>query len=233
MYDASTIRAPQLARFGGFQHAVPEGAASNSYLNLRIFENAAAYSLDALDASRRRQVRKAQKRYGVRIFRDAGEFTSKAYPVYHSFYQRTRYATGAWRRTPEGFARWAGALFRYPELTILGGFDGERLAGVCVLPWVGSTLIYATQFCATESLDDFLPDLLLHAARELAAKEPGVRQVYAGMCSDDRGLDRFYELRGCHAVRKPAWLRLNPLAKAVLRHGAPRLHAKMLGSHER
>jgi hypothetical protein len=228
-YAPNMIRAPRSSLFGGFQHAVPAGAKSNSLLTFRIFENAGTYALASLDQNRRRQVRVAGEHLAIRPIDDVNEFRTNAYPVYQSFAERTRYETGAWRRHASGFSKWADDLFQVPKILVLGGYEGSRMRGVSVSMWVGDTVVYATSFCDTESLRWYLPDLMLHAVRVIASNHPEVNQLYAGMCVDERGLDGFYLLRGCRCVKKPAWLHLNPVTGLVLRIGMPHLYAKLLG----
>ena len=198
-------------------------------MKIRMFLDAAAYSLKSLDAVRRRQVRLADERFVIRSMDDVNEFKTKAYAVYLSFYERTRYKTGAWRRYADGFARWADALFRDPRVVLLGGYEGYQLRGVSMSMRVEDTVIYATSFCDSESLKTFLPDLLLHTVREMSANQPGIAQVFAGMCIGERGLDDFYTLRGCKLMKKPAVLHLSLLANGLLRFGMPKLYAKLLG----
>jgi hypothetical protein len=171
----------------------------------------------------------ASKHFSVKPIKDVNEFKVHAYPVYLSFDERTHYKTGAWRRQVSGFARWADAVFKIPKIVLFGGYEGAKLRGVCVFMCVEDTVIYATSFCDTESLQGHLPDLMLHSVREMAAHHPFVSQVYAGMCIGERGLDDFYALRGCTLVKKPAVLHLSPLANGLLRFGMPKLYAKLLG----
>lgn len=228
-YSPDSVRAPRSSMLGGYQHAVPEGVSANSRLGVRIFDKAGEYSLKSLDYTRRRQVKCASEHHVIRPFDDVNEFKRKAYTVYRSFYERTHYKTGTERRSQAGFARWADSLFLIPKIVVLGGYRGDSLGGVSVSMWVEDTVVYSAFFCDNESLRFHIADLMLHAVREAAANCPDVTQLYAGMCSGERGLDSFYALRGCRLVRKPASIRLNPLAKAVLRFGLPRLYGKLLG----
>lgn len=228
-YVPEAVFPPGGSIIGGFQFAVPAGVTANSCLNYRMFENASSYSLQRLDQKRRRQVKLASNQFSVKPFEDVNEFIALAYPVYLSFDKRTQYRTGAWRRQASGFAKWADELFKIPKIVLLGGYDDSSLRGVCVFMCVEDTVVYATSFCDTESLEGYLPDLMLHAVRDVAARHTGVSQVYAGMCSGERGLDNFYTLRGCNLVKKPALLRLNPLTRVVLRAGMPGLYDKLIG----
>lgn len=228
-YEPESVSVPRRAILGGVQHAVPEGSTANSVLNIRIFDNPAQYSLSSLDHKRRQQIRIASRSFAIRPIRRLEEFKEKAYPVYSSFYDRTRYRTGAMRRYRFRFARWADAMFRVPKIAILGGYEGDTLRAVSVSMRVEQTLVYASFFCDTESLGRYMPGLMLHSVREMASRQPVLAQIYAGLSSDERGLDEFFALRGCRFVRKSAVLRLNPVVRLLLRWGSPGVYARLDG----
>ena len=228
-YQPGLVIPPSLSLLGGFQHAVPPEEKANSCLNLLMFENAEAYSLDCLDYNRKRQAKLAAKQFVIQPITDINEFKQKAYPVYLSFYERTRYQYDS-QRTKQGyFSRWADALFRISNLVILGGYRNGELGGVSLSLLVEDTLCYATFFCNIESLRLGLSDLMLHFVREAVAKGQCAEQIFAGLYKGGNGLDDFYLLRGCKLVRKPALLHINPVAKAFLMRFVPEQYARLVG----
>jgi len=228
-YQPGLVIPPSLSLLGGFQHAVPPEEKANSCLNLLMFENAGAYSLDCLDYNRKRQAKLAAKQFVIQPITDINEFKQKAYPVYLSFYERTRYQYGSQRREEPCFSRWADALFRISNLVILGGYRNGELGGVSVSLLVEDTLCYATFFCNTESLRLGLSDLMLHFLREAVAGGQCAKQIFAGLYKGGKGLDDFYLLRGCKLVRKPALLHINPLAAFFLKRFLPEQYARLKG----
>ncbi len=228
-YHPRTIRRPLLSYLGGIQYAVPPDAAANSQLNWLLFDQTKEYSLTSLDKNRRRQVRLAAREFSIRPMTDVEEFKRQAYPVYLSFYERTRYKVGAWRRDPLHFGRWAEALFRIPHVLILGAYRSGELGGVSLSYQVRDTAFYATFFCNQNALDHYLSDLMLHSARESAAATPEVRQLIVGMFKGIRGLDDFYLLRGAKLVRQRARIEVNPLTRLLLKIFLPRQYAHLLG----
>jgi hypothetical protein len=231
-YQPGLVAPPSLGLLGGFQHAVPPGEKANSCLNLLMFENAEAYSPDCLDYNRKRQVKLAAKQFVIQPITGINEFKQKAYPIYLSFYERTRYQYGSQRREEPCFSRWADALFRIPNLVILGGYHNGELGGVSVSLLFEDTLCYATFFCNTESLRLGLSDFMLHFVREAVAKGSCAKQIFAGLYKGGKGLDDFYLLRGCKLVRKPALLHINPVAKAFLMRFLPEQYERLLGKIE-
>jgi hypothetical protein len=228
-FAPGAVKPPSLARLGGFQHAVPTGEKANSCLNLLIFENVEAYSLEQLDYNRKRQVKQAAKQFVIRPVADVREFKEQAYPVYLSFYERTHYQHGAQRRNRAFFSQWAEALFQLPKALVLGGYRKGMLEGVSVSLFVEETLCYAMFFCNSESLRAGLSDLMLHTVREAAAQSRRVKRIFSGMYKGGNGLDDFYLLRGCQVVRKPALLNVNPLAAFLLKSFLSRYYAHMRG----
>lgn len=225
-------RAPAAAVFGGCQYAVPFGGASNSVLKFLVFESPSGYSLETLDYNRKRQVKLAARQFVVRPITGVREFTEAAYPVYLAFQARTAYRYRADRRSPEGFARWADSIFRFPQNLVLGEYREGRLEGVSISRLVADTLFYSTFFCTDQALRLGGSDFMLHTVREAAAGCPGVKQIVAGMHHGGKGIDDFYRLRGCRLVAKPAMLRLNPLTAWLLGRLRPGDYAKLRGVTE-
>ena len=228
-YQPGLVKPSAMALLGGFQHAVLPEEKANSCLNLLMFEDAEAYSLDCLDYNRKRQAKLAAKQFVIQPITDINEFKQKAYPVYLSFYERTRYQYGSQRRKEPCFSRWADGLFRISNLVILGGYRNGELGGVSVSLLVEDTLCYATFFCNAESLRLGLSDLMLHFVREAVAEGQCAKQIFAGLYKGGKGLDDFYLLRGCKLVRKPALLHLNPLAAFFLKCFLPEQYARLRG----
>jgi len=231
-YHHELINVPLSASMGGFQYAVGPDQMANSFLNFLVFENPEDYSVELLDHNRKRQVRLASKQFEVRPIDNVGEFKEKAYPIYLSFYERTRYEVGSARRHRHYFYHWADAIFQIPNLLILGGFRADELHGVSLSMRIDDTVVYATFFSTLESLRLFLSDLMLHSLRAAAAACPHVKQVFLGIFKGNKGLDDFYLLRGAKVVRKRAKLHIRPIWNMVLKHCMPTVHSKLLGSFE-
>jgi hypothetical protein len=229
-YATELAPPPPVAFWGGFQHVVTSLEQANSYMHFVMFKGPEVYSLNALDYNRRRQVKQAAKHFVIRPITDLNEFKKRAYPVYLSFYERTRYQHGAQRRNQNFFSTWAETLFQMPEVVILGGYHNDDLCGVSLSFLIGHTLDYATFFCNTESLRLGLSDMMLHSVREAAAGCKEVRQIFVGLFKGGKGLDDFYLLRGAEVVSKPAFLGLNSLSQFFLQRFMPRQFAHLMGN---
>jgi len=231
-FGTGTSRPPAGAWLGAFQHAVPVAEKANSLLNLLIFADAAKYSPANLDYNRRRQIKIATKAFQVRPVADAAQFKEKAYPVYLSFLERTKYEHASHRRDREQFGLWADSLFRMPKVAILGSFQsGTDVLGAVSLSFVfEDTAVYATFFCDTPSMKHHVSDGMLHFVRESAAGQ-ALKQVYVGMRKSGRraSVDDFYLTRGCAVASLPAYLHLNPVAKAILVTCLPKLYQRLCG----
>ncbi|MCF7762205.1 MAG: hypothetical protein K9N62_00875 [Verrucomicrobia bacterium] len=229
-YDPSAVRVPKLAAIGGWQYGVADQDRRNSYLNLLLFRTVHGYALPCLTPKKQRQVRLAAGLFTIRLITNAAEFRQSAYPVYLAFYHRTRYKYLAERRAEDEFSRWTDRLFRFPKIAILGGYRNGALEAVSVSQWVEETLLYSTFFCNDESLHLCVADLMLHWTRSEVARCPGIKQIFAGMHKNERGLSDFYLQRGCELVRKPALFRLSPIAAAIVKWWFPGKH-RMIAGH--
>jgi hypothetical protein len=196
-----------------------------------IFEDTQAYSLQSLNWQQRKQIKLAAEEFAIRLVNEEREFKERAYPVYLSFYERSQYKFYSERRHKEIFARWADLLFRTPKAVVLGGYRNGELGGISVTQWVEDTLMYSTMFCDTASLKMHLNSLMLHSVRAAVAGNPQIKRIFAGpyKYGTAKGVDDFYLFRGCKLVRKPALLRMNPLARAALKCCMPREYAKLCG----
>ncbi len=218
---------PWPAWLGGVQYPVLSRQPANSVMSFLISEPAHSYSLDALDYNRKRQVRLAARRFTARPITDFGEFSEKAYPVYLDFYERTRYRYKSKRQAHDRFMAWAQILFRFNQLRILGAWEAAQLTAVSISERVDGTVLYSTFFATTAAMKHHALDLMLHEVRQAAAATVGVRQVFAGMYKDGKGLDDSYLLRGFRVVALPAMIRANPVALALLRLLRPQAYAAL------
>lgn len=231
-YPPQSVSGPAMARFGGFQHAVPPEVRTNSFLNLLICERPSAYSLSDLGGNPRREIKRAADIFTVSMITDVEEFKACAYPVYRSFYDRTKYEYKSERRNEVDFSKWADLLFQHPKVIVLGAYDkNRRLGAIGVWHLVEDTLVYSMFFCETEFLKRHVPGFMLHVMREAAAGCQSIKQIFLGnyKSSAARGVDNFYFLRGCKLIRKPAWLHINPLTGFCLQRFAPEQFDQLVG----
>ena len=228
-YPVALAHPPLRARLGGYQFAVPTAERTNSYLNVLLFQDAQDYSLENVE--RKNQVKTAAKQFELRKLDNAEKFTHEAHGIYVEFHRRTQYEYKEDRLQPDGFAAWARTLFACPKVLVVGAYRAGRLEAAAVMKWVADTLIYSTFFCNDEALRLNVTSLMLHTVRETARACPGIRQVSVGMYKFQgfTGIDKFYLLKGCSVVRKPAVFRINPLVGATLRRRKPDDYAKLRG----
>jgi len=223
---------PPGALLGAFQHAVPSAQGSNSSLNLLIFQDAHHYAASALDYNRRRQIKLSSKAFEVRTITSPAEFKEKAYPVYLSFLERTKYEHASHRRDASQFGRWADCLFKMPKVAILGAFGAgtDTLGAVSLSFLFQETVVYASFFCDTALLKQHISDCMLHFVREAAAAQD-VKRVFVGMrkVGSHASVDEFYLTRGCKVVSQPAFLHVNPFARAFLIACMPKQYERMYG----
>lgn len=218
-FPTTASRLPASAWLGGVQHVVPCGQPANSTMSFLIFPDALDYSLEKLRPKSRQHVRSAAERFTVRPLTDRAEFKEKAFPVYKSFYARTKYRYLAARLRQTNFDKWTDAVFDHGASLVLGAFRGIELSAISIAQAIEDTLIYSTFLGMDEALRDHVSNLLLHTVRQTASQDGGITQVYAGIPkpAEHRGIDEFLMQRGCRVVTKPAFMRLNPVSGLALR----------------
>jgi hypothetical protein len=230
-HKPDSLSPPPHSFLGGYQYALTPGSCGNSQLNLLIFETPADYEIGSLNWSKRKQIKIAERDFKITPIQESEAFVKQAFPVYLSFYERTRYEYRADRRRPEVFAKWAETLFQFPKVRILGAFRAGRLGAVSISQFVEGQLLYSTVFCDDESLRLHVTGFMLHRVRQAAASTPGIQSIFAGAYkyAAARGVDEFYLARGCSLVRKPAILRLSPIAALFLKQLMPARYSEMRG----
>ena len=221
---------PALARLGGAQHLVSGGVPANSSMSMLVFDDPQSYSLDSLDKSRRRDLRRSMERFVVKRLTDVDDFSTSAYPVYLSFYERTKYAYKSDRTDPPRFVEWARTLMRFPKVCVHGAYRGDELVAIGVSFLVEEALFISSIFAESSALAELVSESVLHTMRAQVAGVRDVNLIFAAMAGMERGLDNFYLLRGARLESRPARLSLNPLMSVVLRTLRPDSYRTLRGS---
>jgi hypothetical protein len=201
-----------LGRLGVIQYPVGDCQPHNSYLNPVVFDDVRSYDMKSLCKSVRQQIRNAL-RHEIRVVRclDQKRFCEKGFPVYLSFYERTRYEFDKGRRKRQLFDEWVSCLFRFPEVVILGAFAGQDLLAFHVSCLVEDVLVVKTIANSRKGLEVSASDLLLDYLRASARDQQEINVIYDGSFRDS-GVVRFKLLRGARVLSLPAFLRLHPAA---------------------
>lgn len=222
-------KAPQAALLGAYQHLVPDPGMANSQKNYFIWDDLRNYSLKKINHQRRYNIRKGMKFYQVREVNDIEEFISGGHPVYRSFYERTKYSFRKERVDKRYFAQWAGPLFRFPKVKILGAYRNGELAALSVSYLVIDIVIEATCFGRTEDLKDHVLDVLAHNILERAADCPDASLIFRGTASGYKNIDDSKVRRGCRLISKPAYYHMNLFIYLVLRSFMKNNYEKIIG----
>jgi hypothetical protein len=209
--EPNSLKYPLSFSVGGYKHVVPSEENSNCRMNFFVFDNLQEYSLDILSDKRRNKIRKGEKHFSLRQLHDAAGFADEGYPIYLSFYRRTRYSYLKDRLKKEYFSKWAKTLFEHPKVLVLGVYQNNELCAASVSYFVEDIIIDATLFSDEESQKYQVSDFILHQIREAAAFTDA-KYIFMGMVTGKRTLDDSKLMRGCNLVKMPAYYRLNPVA---------------------
>jgi hypothetical protein len=219
-----------ISKIGAFQHGVEEGQLSNSHLNPVVFDQVADYDMNRLRKNVRSQIKKALKGDVVvsRII-DEREFAETAYPVYLSFYERTKYSFNTSRREKDGFARWAHSVFQSPEAVVLGSYSGSELLSFEISCLVEGALILKTIVNSEKGLRLGVPDLVLHYTRTILCGQPEVDLIYDSMLTHGAGINEFKILRGARVLALPAFLHIHPALEWLIKKSSSSAYGRLLG----
>lgn len=219
---------PRTAALGGVLHPVPEGAPANCRMNFFVYDDLEGYALKTIGKKERWAVTRGIAVFCAARITDPARFVKEAFPVYRSFYDRTRYFYLAERRERDGFAKWARTLFCNRKNVVTGIYRDDRLCAVHVSHRVEDVVIADVFFADTESLKLRVTDFAVHQLRE-SARTSGAGMIFMGYPSGKETLDFSKVSRGCKTVTLPAHRRINPIAlcvgKAVMKQSYRKLAA--------
>jgi hypothetical protein len=217
--------------FTGFQFALPEGVHSDSRFNLIIWDRIERYDLSSVSQHTRSKIRQALK-HGVELRRitDQQPLLNEGYPIYLSFYDRTRYGYHADRCTRNGFEKWVQELFEHPKLVIIGGYCNGKLVSQYSSCRVGNVIVLLTAINSDEALKTHVPDLMIHKYREEMSRIPEIRFLFDSFFQGNQGVSTFKLRRGARVVSFPALLSLPIGMKAILQLCRKADYKKLIGN---
>ncbi|GFO70321.1 hypothetical protein GMLC_39000 [Geomonas limicola] len=196
---------------GGVLHLVPNHCTGNTSMKLFLYDELKSYAPEKLPAKQKWVIKKSAENFQARRILDLDEFVETAYPIYASFYDRTRYTYKKERTQREIFASWGKTLFDYPKIMILGAYHQGELAAVDISYQVEDLVIDDVFFASTESQSLRVTDFMVHTLRELATTS-SARYLFRGFPCGKKSLDESKINRGCKIFRIPAHQKINPLA---------------------
>jgi len=214
----------------GYQHLVDPDQPFNSHFNLLIWDRLQEYSLASVSQHTRSKIRKAlENRVELNRIEDPESFIDGAYPVYRSFFSRTRYGFKSERQDRAGFEKWARKLLSHPKLMVLGATHEKKLVSVYISCRVGDSVVLKAAINSEEALGLHAPDLAIHNYREQASRIPEIRFLYDSFFQEHDGVNTFKIRRGARVSAFPARLRIPAAFELVLRTARRGDYRQLLG----
>jgi hypothetical protein len=209
-----TANYPAQHLVGGVLHRVSTDSQANTSMKMFLYDELPEYSLYTLAAKQKWVVKKSLENFTVRRMTDLQEFIASAFPIYGSFYDRTRYSYKKERSHKATFAQWAALLFARRKIMVLGAFHEGKLAAVDISYQVRDLIIDDVFFSDTPSQSLRVTDCMVHTLREMAASS-GARYLFRGFPCGKQTLDESKIHRGCKIYQIPAYRKINPVALYV------------------
>jgi len=199
---------------GGVLHLVPAGVAGNTSMKLFLYDELADYAVDRMATKQKWVIKKSMENFCAKRITDLNEFVDTAFPIYQSFYDRTKYSYKKERSQKEIFAAWAKTLFDFPKIMVTGAYHQDRLSAVDISYQVENLIIDDVFFSDTQSQGLRVTDFTVHTLR-VAAASSTARYLFRGFPCGKRTLDESKIRRGCKIYRIPAYSKVNPVAMLV------------------
>jgi hypothetical protein len=219
---------PPLARLGGWQHAVPEGAVHNAHLNFMVFLGPQHYDPGKLLRGDRQSLKRAARSLTYRRITDAHELATEGFRVLREFFSRNDYEYRRDRLRPAVFRRWAEGLINEPKVLVLGAYSKAGLCEVEVSFRVRDILFFEVTFSSHEGRSLHSADGVLDWLRREAAATD-VSMICVGPACAKSRLDGFKLRRGGAVISVPAYLHLSPLSQLLLKLATPAIYGRLLG----
>lgn len=221
---------PPPGKLTAYQYAVEDTSTANSNINLMIYDNFSEYSIESLRKHHRRHLRAALKSgMEIKPIRSVEELVDKGYPVYCSFYERSRYDFGKDRLEKENYIRWAEGQISHKGVLVMGVYLHEALLGIYISCRVENTVLLKAAINSEEAIKLRAPELSWHLYREEAKKDPSIELIVDGPYVPADGINAFKFRRGAKAIAVPAMLHLNPAMSLGLKLAMPNAYRMLKG----
>ena len=216
-----------------FQHSVDNNHYHNSYLNFIVFDQVQEYDISKISKNCRRKIKRASRNgLTIRPIENLEELTEKGYPLYLIFYNRTKFSYRDDRREKIKFIKWCEELFKFPELSILGAFEGDELVSIDISCLVDDLIVFKEGINSPRGLKLRATDLILHMLRSEASKLENIKCIYVGYVSQNQNINKYKLQRGAKVVSKPAYLHLHPSLLWTLKRVKENVYSRLVGMSE-
>jgi len=212
--DPQFNKYPLLHVVGGVLHLVPSGVESNTSMKLFLYDELKDYSINKMATKQKWVIKKSMENFTAQRITDLNQFIDTAFPIYQSFYDRTKYSYKKERSQKEIFAAWAKTLFDFPKIMITGAYHEGNLAAVDISYQVENLIIDDVFFSDSQSQGLRVTDFMVHTLRDAAASS-NARYLFRGFPCGKQTLDESKIRRGCKIYRIPAYSKVNPVAMIV------------------
>jgi hypothetical protein len=199
-------RPPQLAALAGYEHPVPDDAASNAVVGIMTLEEPRRYELGGLSAKRRGHVRRGLRSVSVRRIESVEVIASEGHRVNVSAIARMGW--GGDRRHYTDPRRWAEgmrATFNLPDREGWGAFVEGRLVAYLLAYELEHNLHICALMSHSDALSLYPNDALLHTFLESCRQRAGIGRVVFGYWCAKPSLNEFKQRFGF----RPSALRLH------------------------
>lgn len=216
----------------GYRATLDEGSKelANAALPIHIFDQLSGFGLSMLPGNKRRNLRVCEKNVEIRTVFDLNTLAEQGYPLYHSFFSRTRYGH---LRPRTIFEKQIRKYFDAGFTTVLGGFVKGRLGGYLIGMCVEKTAYINMLIVGTEQLPLQISTGLKYVfLKYLSEHKPHITEVADGLHAlENPGLCRYKELLGFRVIPIPCAVWMLPGCKTFIKHRWPHKYYRIMGHY--
>jgi len=202
---------------GGYYHIVPEGSYTNGSICVMFVDQLSEYSLENLSNSRTRyNIRHGLRNVQICLVPELEHLLTDGYEVYLSWRHRIGRIYKD-RSNPILFRNWITNEYSLPNRLILGAYVDNRLIAFLMGYAVEDTAIMTMLFSHSEYHRLHPVDALFYSFILICKQHPGIKRVCAGLKGTRSTLNDFKNKHGFKEVIYPAYIKMNPLIRPVVK----------------
>jgi len=214
---------------GGYYHMVPDGTESNGAIIANEISDPVGYDLQSLKRKRNKILR-ALNLFRIQQVTNLQDLLTAGYDIYLDWERRIRNVHTK-RSAPQAFQRWISSVFAHPHGMILGAYSGDRLAAFMTVYASDGVANSSKTFSHSEFSNMTPSSALVYAFIKIASNNPEIRRVWDGLRHTNPSLQRFKAEMGFEMISYPAYIRLRPGIRPLVRWCFPAEYRRLMGQY--
>jgi hypothetical protein len=226
----SAVPRPWLA-LGGYYHVVPTWGTANGKIVANQLSSIAEYALDRLKKQVRYEIRRGLGAFRIDRLTRMEDLSDDGYNIYLKWEKKVG-KVRVKRSNPKIFKRWINGVLRHPGNLTLGAYDHDRLVSYIIVRSVEGVAELAKSFTDPDYYRLSPSSALFYSYIEICRRNPRIHTICSGLQSMSSTLEAYKKKLGFEHVSYPAYIRLCPILRPLVRRLMPGQYSRLMGQYE-